>query len=81
MLSRSTVFTYEMLNTVNSIKFAVLKIKSHVSKNKVISFDFIGQRKVALVTTLKNTKGTAILCKTYQRKIIIYPVDIAADTD
>ena len=41
--------TYEMLITENSIKFVVLKIKSYVSKSKVIFFDFIGHKKIALV--------------------------------
>ena len=30
-------------------KFAVLKIKSYVSKDEVIFFDFIGHKKIALV--------------------------------
>ena len=30
-------------------KFAVLKMKSYVSKNKVVFFDFIDHKKVALV--------------------------------
>ena len=34
-------------------KFAVLKIKSYVSKNKVIFFDFIGHKNIALLITLK----------------------------
>ena len=30
-------------------KFAVIKVKSYVSKNKVIFFDFIGRKKIAIV--------------------------------
>ena len=41
-----------MLITENSIKFAVLKIKSCVSTNETIFFDFISHKKIALVISV-----------------------------
>ena len=38
-------------------KFAVLKMKSYVLKNKAIFFDFIGHKKIVLVIALHSIRG------------------------
>ena len=49
-LLKKNVYTYVRdVNFGKQHKFTVLKIKSCVSKNKVIFFDFIGHKKIALV--------------------------------